>query len=92
MRSVSFVWDEREITWSMNVEIFGEPGPKFDRLKELAYQVAGEMGIDVEIGSVRDTAEIVRKGILWTPALVVDGEVKCSGRIPSLCEIRAFLS
>ena len=51
-----------------------------------------KMGLDAEIAKVTDINEITSRGVMLTPALVVDGEVKVSGRVPSPEEIQAMLS
>ncbi len=77
---------------SMKLEILGQEGAKFDRLHQLAFQVAGDLKRAVEIKVIHDTSEIVRRGVSWTPALIVNGEIKCAGRLPSKAELRAYLS
>lgn len=62
-----------------------------ERLAELVEHAAQESGIAFELEKIGDMDRILTYDIMATPALVVDGEVKASGRIPSLNEIREFI-
>ncbi len=50
-----------------------------------------ELGLDCEIRKVTAVAEIMKYGVMITPALVVDGEVKVVGKVPSCAEIKAMI-
>ena len=73
------------------LQILGTGCPKCKKLTELAEQAAKELGIDYEIEKVTDIKDIMKFGIMMTPGLVVDGEVKAAGKIPSLEEIKRML-
>lgn len=75
----------------MDIKILGKGCPKCQRLEELTRAVAAELGLDVRIDHVRDMSKIMEYPVLSTPALVVDGEVKVSGRMPSREEIAGWL-
>lgn len=64
---------------------------KCGKLYENAEAAAKDLGIEYTIEKVNDMAEIVAMGIMATPALVVDGVLKASGRVPSVESIREFL-
>lgn len=69
-------------------------GPGCIRCKELLSQTQRavvEMGLECNVEKVTDIREITSYGIMMTPALVVDGEVKVSGKVPSLEEIKKLL-
>lgn len=76
----------------MDVKILGSGCAKCQRLEQLTREVAGELGVEVDIEHVRDIAKIMEFAVLSTPALVVDGEVRVSGRMPSKDEIGRWLS
>jgi small redox-active disulfide protein 2 len=61
-------------------------------LTENAATAAREMGLDCEIEKVTDIADIVKFGVMTTPALAVDGKVKLIGKVATPAEIRALLS
>jgi len=73
------------------IQILGTGCPKCKRLTQNAEAAANELGIEYEIEKVTDIRDIMRFGVALTPALVVDGEVKVAGKVPSLDEIKALL-
>ncbi len=75
----------------MDIKILGSGCPKCQRLEQLTREVATERGVEVQLEHVRDHAKILEYPILGTPALVVDGEVKAAGRMPSKTEIAQWL-
>lgn len=75
----------------MKIEIFGSGCPKCRGLTAIVERVVKETGITAEIVKVEDIAEIVKRGILSTPVLVIDGEIKLVGRTASADEIKKWL-
>ncbi len=76
----------------MKIEILGPGCPKCASLAESVQAVVAKMGLDAEITKVTDITEITSRGVMMTPAIVVDGEVKMSGRVPSPEQIQEMLS
>ena len=75
----------------MKIEILGTGCPKCQKLEELARKATEELGIDAEITKVKDVKDIMNYGVIITPALVVDGQVKLAGKVPSLDEVKKML-
>jgi small redox-active disulfide protein 2 len=75
----------------VKVQILGTGCPNCKRLLENTVTAAGQMGISPEVEKVEDIREIVKFGVMSTPALVVDGQVKVAGRVPTVDEIKALL-
>ena len=73
------------------LKILGTGCPKCVKLAELAKQAADELGIPYEMEKVTDINAIMGYRVMMTPALVVDGQVKCVGKVPSLEDIRKML-
>lgn len=73
------------------VKVLGPGCAKCKKLTENAELAVKELGTECSVEKVTDMGEIVSFGILMTPALVVDGEVKSSGRVLSPEEIKQFL-
>ncbi len=73
------------------IQILGTGCPKCKKLAENAEAAAKELGIEFEIEKVMDINEIMKFGVIMTPALVVDGEVKVVGKVPSTDEINQML-
>lgn len=76
----------------MDIKILGSGCPKCQRLEQLTREVAGELGIVAEFDHVREMARIMEYPVLSTPALVIDGAVKVSGRMPSKDELKQWLA
>jgi len=75
----------------MKIQILGTGCPKCRKLAENAETAAKELGIDFELEKVTDINQIMKFGVMMTPALAVDGSVKVVGKVPSSDEIKAML-
>jgi len=75
-----------------NIQVLGTGCPKCKKLTETAEAAAKAAGIEYTIEKVTDMQKIIAFGVMATPALVVDGEVKVSGRVPSVDELKGMLS
>lgn len=73
------------------IQILGTGCPKCKKLAENAEAAARELGIEYELVKVTDINEIIDFGVMMTPALAIDGEVKCSGRLAGPDEIKKWL-
>ena len=73
------------------IQILGPGCPKCNKLAENARAAVEQLPDDFEIEKVTDLNEIMKFGVMMTPALVVDGEVKAVGKVPSPDEIRQML-
>jgi len=73
------------------IEILGGGCARCNQLTEQTKEAAANLGIDIEIKKVQDYGEIANYGVMATPALVVDGLVKFSGKVMSAKEIEQFL-
>jgi len=76
----------------MKLQILGTGCAKCEQLAETAEKAAQELGIPYEIEKVQEINKIMKFGVMLTPALVVNGEVKVSGKVPSLEETKTMLS
>jgi small redox-active disulfide protein 2 len=74
------------------IKILGTGCPKCKKLFEASQQAVKDLGIDAEVTKVEDINEILNFGVMMTPALVVDGEVKVMGRVPNKNEIEKMIS
>ncbi len=73
------------------LQILGTGCPKCKKLALQVEEAAKQMGIEFEIEKVTDINEIVEFGVMMTPALVVDGEVKIVGKVPSVEELKKLI-
>ena len=76
----------------MKVQILGPGCPRCEEAAENAKAAAQALGIEIDLEKVQQTADIAKFGVMFTPALVLDGDVKVSGRIPTVDEIKDWLS
>ena len=68
------------------------PGcPNCQKLTQLVRQAVAETGVQAEIKKVTDFQEMALAGVLSTPALTINGEIKCVGRIPTKAEVEKWL-
>jgi small redox-active disulfide protein 2 len=74
------------------IQVLGTGCPKCSKVAENADAAGRELGIDYEVQKVTDITEIMGFGVMVTPGLAVDGEVKVTGRVPSVEDIKAWLS
>lgn len=74
------------------IQILGTGCPKCRKMAENALIAAKDLNIDYEITKVTQIPEIIKFGVMVTPALVIDSEVRVTGKIPSVDEIKAMLS
>lgn len=75
----------------VRIEVLGSGCANCKRLEANARDAVGMTGIEAEIVKVTDYAEIAARGVLTTPGLVIDGEVRSAGRIPSAGDIAEWL-
>jgi small redox-active disulfide protein 2 len=73
------------------IQVLGTGCPKCKKMAENAEAAAKELDIEHEIEKVTDINEMMKFGVIMTPALVVDGEVKVVGKVPSADEIKQML-
>ncbi len=76
----------------MQLLVLGTGCAKCARLYDLTAQAASELGLEHELQKVTDLKQIMALRVMLTPALVVNGSVKFSGKVPSLEELKAILS
>lgn len=76
----------------MKVQIYGTGCPKCQALAANAEAAARELGLDVEIEKVTDLKDIASAGVLMTPGLAVDGEIKSTGHLLSVHQIKTLLA
>lgn len=75
----------------MKIEILGTGCPKCNKLAEVAEKAAQELNLEYELIKVTDIKDIMAYNVISTPGLVVDGNVKLTGKVPSLSEMKNIL-
>jgi small redox-active disulfide protein 2 len=75
----------------MKVKVLGTGCPKCKKLYAEAEKAIASSGVKTDLEKVEEITEIIKYGVMATPGLVIDEEVKASGRIPSSDEIALWL-
>lgn len=75
----------------MKIQILGTGCPKCRKLAEVAEAAAKNLKLDYELEKITDINQITGFGVMMTPALAVDGEVKVAGKVPSIEEVKKML-
>jgi small redox-active disulfide protein 2 len=73
------------------IQILGTGCPKCKKLAENAEAAAKQLNLEFEVEKVTDINEMMKFGVMVTPALVVDGQVKVVGKVPSTEEVKKML-
>jgi small redox-active disulfide protein 2 len=76
----------------IKLEVFGIGCPKCQATERNASEALRQLGLEGEVKLVKDQVQIIQKGIISTPALAINGNVKAMGRIPQVKEIVNWLS
>ena len=76
----------------MEIKILGPGCPKCKSLDKLTREIVEKNGINATVTKVEDIMEIMKYGVMSTPALVVDEKVMVKGRVPSADEIKKLLT
>ncbi|HOQ89463.1 MAG TPA: thioredoxin family protein [Candidatus Hydrogenedentes bacterium] len=75
----------------MKIQILGTGCPKCQKLAETAKTAAEELGLQYELVKITDLNEIMKFGVMMTPGLAVDGQVKSVGKVPTVDEVKKML-
>lgn len=76
----------------MIIKVLGTGCSKCKSLERVTTETVAAMGIKAEIEKVEDIVKIINYGIMHTPALVINGKVVISGRVPSVTELKEVLT
>lgn len=83
---------EEEASDGAEIKVLGPGCVHCDRLEQELMQVMAETGIMADIEHVRDIKEIGRYGVMGTPALLINGQVKSVGKVPTRSQLKAWLT
>lgn len=75
----------------MKIEILGMGCPKCEKTADATKKAVEMLGKDIEIVKITDIKEIMNYNVMVTPALVIDGKVKVSGRVPTVEEVKKWI-
>jgi small redox-active disulfide protein 2 len=75
----------------MDIKVLGPGCAKCEKTAQLVSEAVAECGATASIEKVKDAMKIAGYGVFGTPAVVIDGEVKCVGKVPAKEEIKTWL-
>jgi len=75
----------------MKIEVLGTGCMKCNKLYEAAKEAVAQTGVQAEIAHVTDLAELMKRGVMVTPALAVDGVIKAAGKVLKAEDIAKML-
>ena len=76
----------------MKIEILGTGCPKCKKLFENTQKALIELNMPADLSKVEDINQIMNAGVMITPAIAIDGEVKSAGKVLSVEEIKKLIS
>ena len=74
------------------VKVLGTGCPKCEQLMKQTEQAVQELGLECSVEKITNILQITSYGVMMTPALIVDGEVKMTGKVPSLDNLKKMLT
>lgn len=75
----------------MKIEIFGPGCPRCHETEKVVINVLAELDIAAEVVKISDISEIVERGIMFTPAVMIDGKKVCEGKTPTAKMVKEWL-
>lgn len=76
----------------MDIKVLGPGCPKCRQTEKIVKEAVSEAGVEASVKKITDVMKIAEYGVFGTPAVVVDGDVKSVGKIPSKEDVKSWLS
>jgi len=76
----------------MKIEVVGPGCFRCVETERNVNEALRQLGVDAEVTHIYDMGEIVKRRVMFTPAIIVDGQIKTWGKIPTVAEIKKILS
>lgn len=76
----------------MEIKVCGPGCPKCHETERVVNEALAEAGISAAVQKISDFSEIAKLGVFATPAVVIDGNIKCTGKVPSKKDVLSWLS
>ena len=75
----------------MEIKVLGPGCTKCNKTEKLVQEVIQETGVDASVEKVTDMMQIASYGVFGTPSVIVNGDVKCTGKVPKKSDIISWL-
>lgn len=76
----------------MNIQVAGPGCPRCQETEKNVREACAQLNLNAEISHVRDIKEIAKLGVIFTPAVIVDGKMIMSGKLPTVDELKNIFS
>jgi small redox-active disulfide protein 2 len=76
----------------MKIQIAGPGCPRCQTTEKNVINACAQLDLAADVSHIYDVKEIVKLGVMSTPAVIVDGKILMSGRVPTVGELKAILS
>jgi small redox-active disulfide protein 2 len=76
----------------MEIKVLGSGCARCHETERRVMNAVAQLGVAADVGKVTDMKEIMSYGVLGTPAVVINGKVKCYGRIPTVDEVKKWVT
>jgi small redox-active disulfide protein 2 len=75
----------------MEIKVLGPGCAKCQQTEKIVKEAVAEAGVDAQVEKITDIMKIMTYGVMGTPAVVVDGQVKSSGKVPKKEEVKNWI-
>lgn len=75
----------------MDIKVLGPGCPKCEQTEQMVKDALQESGVPANVEKVTGTMDIAKYGVFGTPAVVIDGEVKVVGKVPSKEDVKSWI-
>jgi len=75
----------------MDIKVLGPGCPKCQKAESIVKEALAESGVAADVEKVTDMMQIAQYGVFGTPAVIVDGDVKCVGKIPKKADVLSWI-
>lgn len=75
----------------MEIKVLGPGCAKCKKTEEIVQEAVAETGVEASVDKVTGMMDIAAYGVMGTPAVVIDGQVKCVGKVPSKEQVKGWL-
>ncbi len=75
----------------MEIKILGPGCPKCEKTAGIVNEALTETGVSANVEKIKDVMQIAKFGVFGTPAVIIDGDVKCVGKIPGKDDVKKWL-
>lgn len=83
--------EENNENKNARIKVLGSGCSKCNELEKNTKEVLKDLNIDEEVGHIKDFKEIMKYGVMTTPALLVDEKILVSGRVPNIKELKELI-